>query len=373
MTEPAVSVMMPAYNAAEFIAQAIESVLAQTFEDWELVIVDDGSRDDTYAIAARYQDARIRIIRQKNGGESVARNTALEHMRGALVAFLDADDLFLPDHLALTVDFLQNNPLDDAVYTDGYYCNTQGERLKPLSADRRGPFAGDIFEEVVRASDVFGPPTCVLLRRAIVDDHNLRFDPEIVIGPDWDFMTRYSEHARFGHISAHTCLYRVHQTNVTLRVDRQRRALYLARCREKAIQLRRFDDISLTTRREVFYDLLVEQLTGHPARQSEVTTWRQFTAMPTFMQAQLLRFMAIEALLERCEQNSAALETTAPSPATHAIEWLRHARQIYPGDWRSRLILALQQLSPPLAQRLLRAWRGRSAGPVPSTPFANAN
>lgn len=371
MTQPAVSVMMPAYNAAEFIAQAIESVLAQSFHDWELIIVDDGSRDDTYAIAAGYQDPRIRIIRQENGGEAVARNTALRHMRGELVAFLDADDLFLPDHLALTVAYLQANPQHDAVYSDGFYCNTQGERLKPLSTDRRGPFSGDIFEEVVRASDVFGPPTCVLLRRNLITQHDLQFDPEIVIGPDWDFMTRYSEQGQFGAITAHTCLYRVHQTNVTLRVDRRRRALYLARCREKAIQLQRFPQCSLATRRDVFYDLLVVQLTGYPERQDEITTWAQFKALPAAIQAQLLRLMATEALLADPENDSTP-QPSNPLQGRQPERWLRRARRMHPTDWRSALLLRLAQISPSLLQRLLRMRRRRTAVSQPSSPFANA-
>lgn len=371
MSAPAVSVMMPAYNAAAYIGQAIESVLAQTFADWELVIVDDGSGDDTYAVAAAYHDPRIRIFQQQNGGEAVARNIALRHMRGALVAFLDSDDLFLPDHLARTTAYLQENPQFHAVYSDGYYCNQRGERLKPLSADRRGPFSGDIFEQIVRASDVFGPPTCVLLQRHIVDRHNLQFDPKIVIGPDWDFMTRYSEHAQFGHIVAHTCLYRVHDTNVTLRVDRRRRALYLARCREKAIGLSRFTQCSLETRREVFYDLLVAQLTGHPRRQDEITTWPQFTALPTPMQANLLRLMATELLVTAAEDE---LPLAADGAAHHeqAALWLRRARRIHPGDWPSGLFLALQRLNPTLLQRLLHLRRRRTAGHRPTSPFATA-
>lgn len=365
MTIPTVSIMMPAYNAAAYIHQAIESILAQTFAGWELVIVDDGSTDNTYEIAAAFHDPRIRIIRQENGGESVARNTALAHMRGKLVAFLDSDDLFLPDHLALTTTFLQDNPHYQAVYTDGYYCNTEGQRLKPLSADRRGPFTGDIFEQVVRASDVFGPPTCVVMQRDLIEQHQLRFDPQIVIGPDWDFMTAYSEHARFGHIDAHTCLYRVHETNVTLRVDRQRRALYLARCREKAIQRLRFAECSLDTRREVFYDLLIEQLTGHAARQETIITWPQFQALPPPMRATLLRLMAVETLVSP--------DHNAPSQSySHIASWLQQARRLNRGDWRNVLFHTLYRLNPSLLQRLLIMQRKRRTQHQPSSPFASA-
>lgn len=357
MTDPRVSVMMPAYNASAFIAAAIESVLSQTFADWELVIVDDGSTDDTSQIIARYDDVRIRTVRQANGGESVARNTALKHMRGDLLAFLDADDLFLPQHLALTTSYLQSHPDQHAVYSDGFYCDQDGQKLQPLSSDRRGPYSGDIFEQVVRASDVFGPPTCVVLRRDPIDKHDLRFDPQIVIGPDWDFLTRYSQWTQFGHIPERTCLYRVHQTNVTLRVDRQRRALYLARCRQKAIQLQRFDQCSLETRRAVFYDLLVRQLAGFPQRQSEIVAWSQFRALPQESQAQILRLMAAEAILE------------GNAGRQPAATWLAQANALHPADWRARLLSTVQRANPSLARRLLRLKRRGPQNESESSPF----
>ena len=110
-----VSVMMPAYNAAEFLAIAVNSVLAQSYQDWELIIVDDGSTDRTAEIAAGFQDPRVRLIRKENGGEASARNRALEEMEGEYLAFLDSDDLFLPDHLEKTVHYLEEHPERDAI------------------------------------------------------------------------------------------------------------------------------------------------------------------------------------------------------------------------------------------------------------------
>jgi hypothetical protein len=200
-----------------------------------------------------------------------------------------------------------------------------------------------------------------VLRRDLIEQHGLHFDPQIVIGPDWDFMTRYSQWAQFGYVDAHTCLYRVHQTNVTVRVDRQRRASYLARCREKAIQLKRFGACSLQTRRDVFYDLLVVQLLGYPQRQDEITTWPQFLALPSATRAQLLRLMAAEALLA---------ESTTPKEATR---WLEQARRLDPADWRTALLLTLQRVSAPLARRFLRSKRATQQGIPATSPFKNLN
>jgi glycosyltransferase involved in cell wall biosynthesis len=102
---PKVSIILPTYNRADTIVRAIKSAQAQTFADWELIVVDDGSEDDTAAIIANL-DPRITVIRQENGGMTEARNTALRVARGAYFAFLDSDDEFLPHHLELCVAFL---------------------------------------------------------------------------------------------------------------------------------------------------------------------------------------------------------------------------------------------------------------------------
>jgi glycosyltransferase involved in cell wall biosynthesis len=138
--------MMPAFNAETYVGQAIESILAQTNPNWELVIVDDGSVDRTRDIASHYKDTRIQVIHQENGGESIARNTAIKHVRGEFLAFLDADDLYLPNHLRVAAEYLTSQPQVNGVYTDGYYIDQTGKQLQTLSSRRRGPFEGDLFE-----------------------------------------------------------------------------------------------------------------------------------------------------------------------------------------------------------------------------------
>lgn len=102
---PRVSVIVPAHNSAAHIEQTLRSVQAQTFEDWELVLADDASCDETLAIARRFEDARVRVVASEvNLGPAAARNLALTHARGELVAFLDADDLWLPEYLECQVE-----------------------------------------------------------------------------------------------------------------------------------------------------------------------------------------------------------------------------------------------------------------------------
>ena len=105
----AVSVVIPAYNAAWCVRKAIDSVLAQDFRDFELIVVDDGSTDDTAAVLSAYGNA-IRIVHQTNGGLSNARNTGIRESRGEFVAFLDADDWWLPGKLGRQVELMCNRP-----------------------------------------------------------------------------------------------------------------------------------------------------------------------------------------------------------------------------------------------------------------------
>ncbi|PZO21740.1 MAG: glucosyl transferase [Leptolyngbya foveolarum] len=115
---PLVSVVTPAYNAAAFIAETLQSVQQQSYEHWEMVVVDDGSTDETAAIVGRYaaEDTRIRLISQPNGGVSKARNQGVNEAHGELIAFLDADDRWLPDKLTAHVEFMRSHPKASASF-----------------------------------------------------------------------------------------------------------------------------------------------------------------------------------------------------------------------------------------------------------------
>lgn len=359
MTPGLVSVMMPAYNAERFIAEAIESVLAQTYPQWELLVVNDGSRDATAEITARYtDDARVRLINKENGGEASARNVALENSQGEFIAYLDADDAWLPHHLQITVAHLQTYPEKDGVYTDGWHYTADGRRLKSLAARRRGPFEGDIFPELARASDVFGPPICVLLRHAPLAERRLRYDTRIVIGPDWEFFTRFAAAANFGYLPEQTCLYRVHQTNITVQVARQRRLSYLAQCRENVIQIPRFIELAVEVQTAVFYDLLINLTAGQIEKQQAILQWPQFQALPPYEQGRLLRLMASKSLIEYAD-------------APHIAQWLHQARALAPTDRVAQLVILLYRLNPALCRRLLRWRTAKQTGGQPDSPFAD--
>jgi teichuronic acid biosynthesis glycosyltransferase TuaG len=138
-----VSIIMPAYNASRHIAESVQSVLAQTYPHWELLVVDDGSTDDTAEVVHRFvaSDARVRYFSRPNGGQAAARNTGLREARGDLVAFLDADDLWLPEKLESQLAVLDSTGAH-LVYCDGYVFYDDG------SPDR-----ADFFAVVPGAAD----------------------------------------------------------------------------------------------------------------------------------------------------------------------------------------------------------------------------
>lgn len=130
MTNPAISVVMPVYNVENYVAASIESVLAQTFADFELIIVDDGGPDNSLAKCAAFEDPRIRIISQSNRGLAGARNTGISEARGDLVAFLDSDDRWDREKLALHKIHLDNNPHVDVSYSGSRFIDKDGKMLR---------------------------------------------------------------------------------------------------------------------------------------------------------------------------------------------------------------------------------------------------
>jgi glycosyltransferase involved in cell wall biosynthesis len=179
---PLVSVVMPAYDAERFLAEAVESVLAQRYREWELLVVDDGSRDGTRALADRYAAAhpgRGRVLAHPGGenrGISASRNLGLREARGELLAYLDADDVWLPAMLAEHVPLLLAHPAADLVFGNARYWNGWTGRAEDAARDREPPMGVPshtlvpgpaLLAHFLRGGAV--PCTCSLLvRRAAV-------------------------------------------------------------------------------------------------------------------------------------------------------------------------------------------------------------
>lgn len=148
---PTVSIIMPAYEVAPYIGAAIESVRAQTFTDWELLIGDDGSTDNTGAIAARWaaRDPRVRVLRQANAGISSARNSALRASSGEIIAILDSDDLWEPGYLDAQVGILTSRPDVDVLTANALFLGSRlnGRPARPWPDTRPDPDLATILAD----------------------------------------------------------------------------------------------------------------------------------------------------------------------------------------------------------------------------------
>jgi glycosyltransferase involved in cell wall biosynthesis len=180
-----VSVIIPTYNRGWIVREAIDSVLGQTYEDFELVVVDDGSEDDTPAILSEYGD-KIRVLRQGNRGVSAARNLGIRETSGNLIALLDSDDLWTPKKLERQTAFFRSRP-------DALICQTQetwirnGRRVNPKNRHKKP--SGAIFEPSLSLCLV--SPSAVMFKRELIDEVGL-FDETLPACEDYDLWLRVS-------------------------------------------------------------------------------------------------------------------------------------------------------------------------------------
>jgi glycosyltransferase involved in cell wall biosynthesis len=193
--DPTVTVIIPTYNRAHFIGRAISSVLSQTYSDFELIVVDDGSTDNTAKVVGGFKDHRIVYFKHKsNLGISAARNTALRVSRGQYIAFLDDDDEWLPNKLSDQLDALAKAPSGvGAVYTQ--LRRVQKDRVK--LGYRETPPEGYIHGQVLSRPVIY--LSTLMLKRDHLEKTGV-FDEGFALAEDWDFLIRLSKHCRFRYI-----------------------------------------------------------------------------------------------------------------------------------------------------------------------------
>ena len=213
---PQVSVIIPTYNSARFLAESIQSVLLQTFTDFELLVIDDGSTDDTRQVVAQCQgDSRVRYFHQANRGAATARNTGIQHSSGKYLAFLDADDLWLPDKLQCQIAVLRKNPEVSAVHTAFVLMHMDGQhREVSRRIQRRLPFRErTLYEELLYRMVITGSASSVMVRRDALDQVG-PFDESIRLS-DYDMWQRMAEHHHFDYVDEPLVCIRKHLDNMS--------------------------------------------------------------------------------------------------------------------------------------------------------------
>lgn len=178
-----VSVIIPTYNRAWALKEAIDSVLAQDYTNFELIVVDDGSTDDTPSLLAAYGD-RITAIRQSNQGVSAARNRGMDVSSGELIAFLDSDDRWLPQKLSCQADWFSHHPNALICQTEEIWIRN-GRRVNPKNRHKKP--AGDIFEKSLHLCLV--SPSAVMIKRGLFNRVG-NFDESMPACEDYDLWLR---------------------------------------------------------------------------------------------------------------------------------------------------------------------------------------
>lgn len=204
---PTVSVIIPAYNAGRWISETLESVLAQTYRELDVVVVDDGSTDDTRARVAAFGSC-VRCIAQKRQGVYAARNRGLRETCGPLVAFLDADDVWEAEKIAEQVTFLQRHPDYAAVHTDASLLDVGGRILKTAVNPRRQSGDGWVFEEFFAQNMAVVLMSTVMIRRVCFDVVGL-FDEQYPSVADQFFFLRLALRYPIGFIPRPLVRYRL--------------------------------------------------------------------------------------------------------------------------------------------------------------------
>jgi GT2 family glycosyltransferase len=207
---PLVSAIIPVYNCVDFVEYAVQSALTQSYRPCEVLVVDDGSNDGTPERLKRFCGA-IKYIRQENRGLSSARNLGIRESRGELLAFLDADDMWLPGKLKKQVDAISEGSHVGLVHTDLVKIDSKGERTGTQQC-ARGEFSGACYPRFFWSN--CGPPSTIMIRRKCIDRVGM-FDERITrpSTQDYDLWFRIARYYDLRYVDEQLTLYRVHGAN----------------------------------------------------------------------------------------------------------------------------------------------------------------
>ncbi|WP_017319134.1 glycosyltransferase [Mastigocladopsis repens] len=217
--KPKISVIIPAYNSEKTIQRTIESVLNQSFTEFELIIINDGSQDSTLDIAAQVKDPRIKVFSYANAGANVSRNRGLSHALGEFVSFLDADDIWTPDKLARQLQALQENVDAKVAYSWTDYID---ENDQFLLSGTHITANGDVYEQLLLSDFLENGSNPLIYKEALIRLGG--FDESLSAGQDWDMWLRLANEYNFVAVPSVQILYRIRANSQSSNLPRQEKA-----------------------------------------------------------------------------------------------------------------------------------------------------
>ncbi|MEP0885306.1 glycosyltransferase family 2 protein [Trichocoleus sp. ST-U3] len=226
---PKVSVVIPAYNAMAYLPETVDSVLRQSFTDFEVLIINDGSSDHILEWASQVTDPRVKLISQENQGLPGARNTGIAHAQGEYIAFLDADDLWEPEKLEKQVGCFEDKPTVGVVYTWTVLVDEQGN---PIGRTFASNAEGDVWQQLLE-TDVISSGSSAMVRSCCFETVGV-FDRSLTSAEDLDMWLRIATHYPFAVVKEPLTLYRQHSNSMSK--NRQKMIQNLRTVIEKTFQ-----------------------------------------------------------------------------------------------------------------------------------------
>ena len=212
--DPLVSVIIPAYNAERTILETIASVQQQTFSNFEMILINDGSSDRTLELLHSVADKRLKIFSYENGGVCVARNRGISHATGEFIAFLDADDLWTSDKLELQLTALQQHPNAGVAYSWTSFMDDRGVSLSP---GEPAFFEGNVYAQLLVNNFLASGSNPLISKQAI--ESTGEFDSAFPHCADWDYWIRLAAHSSFVVVPKHQILYRQSSGGMSSKID----------------------------------------------------------------------------------------------------------------------------------------------------------
>lgn len=216
MTQPLVSVIIPAFNSSKFIASTIKSVLQQSYSRIEIIVIDDGSTDNTAKILKKLNSKKTRYFYQKNKGLSFSRNRGLQLAQGKYIAFMDHDDFWYPDKIEKQLDIFRKKRKVGLVYTDGFITNLQGKVYQRFFSLQK-PYKGKVTIDLINGNVI--PWSSVMIRHNILAPFP-PFRKQLYIAEDYDFLLRVSLKTEFDYVDKPLIRYQRHETNLSKKEHR---------------------------------------------------------------------------------------------------------------------------------------------------------
>ena len=212
---PTISVIIPAYNAERTIVKTIQSVLQQTFSDFEIIAIDDGCTDRTLELLQNIEDNRLKTFSYKNGGLPVARNRGITRATGEFISFIDADDLWTPNKLELQLAALQQNSMAGVAYSwTAYFMDGQEESIFPYKPVF---FEGNVYDKLL-VNNIVSNGSNILVRKQAIESVG-KFETTLKSCEDWDFYIRLAAKWHFALVPKHQILYRQSSNAMTSKVE----------------------------------------------------------------------------------------------------------------------------------------------------------